>query len=117
MSLRIFNDHSANLSAAIAFYSPDICGGEGKNFEIRGWWNIAPHSSAVVFGGDCDFNRFWYCFAQASDGRKWTGPFNHSLPHEAFDTCWGIANTQQTIAGHFFQFDTGGADNVNLHLT
>src|SRR6478672_551879 len=118
MRLRIYNDWTAPLSAAIMFYSPDTCGGEGDNFELRGWWNIAPRGgSAVVFGGDVDFNRYWFIYAFATDGRTWTGPWRHGLPTGPFSACWGIGNTQQTIDGQFFRFDVGDNENYNMHLT
>ena len=80
--------------------------------------DIAPRGGrAVVFGGDVDFNRYWFIYAFATDGRSWTGPWRHGLPQQPFSACWGIGNTQQTIDGQFFRFDVGDNETYNMHLT
>jgi hypothetical protein len=118
MGLRIFNQHSAEVSTAIMFFNPDTCGGEGQDFEVMGWWNIAPAGNALVYANDVDFNRYWFAFAMAKDGRRWTGPWRHSLPSTAFAMrCWGLGSTSDTIDGEFFRFDVGDNEDYNLRLT
>lgn len=118
MGLRIFNQHSAPITTAIMFFSPGTCGGEGKDFEMMGWWNIAPGGSALVYANDVDINRYWFAYATASDGRRWAGEWRHSLPGTAFaQRCWGLGYSSDTEVGEFFRFDVGDNEDYNLRLT
>jgi len=114
MALTLCNSYSSRISAAIMFYSPDTCGGEGQNFEMQGWWNIEPGSCALVYGNDLeDLNRFWYYFAHSNDGAMWSGPFTASVPSEAFDQCYGVGVSPGEGIG-FRQLDIGDNDDYTL---
>jgi uncharacterized membrane protein len=114
MGLTLCNSYSQPISTAIMFFSPDTCGGEGENFEMMGWWNLAPGSCALVFANDLeDLNRFWYYFAHARDGTVWAGPWGASVPAEAFDQCFGIGiSTGESIG--FRELDVGDNDDFTL---
>jgi uncharacterized membrane protein len=119
MSLTLCNSYPTLISTAITFYSPDKCGGEGDNFEMMGWWNIAPGSCALVYGGDLqDLNRYSYYFAQAEDGAVWSGPYGASVPIAAFDQCYGIGviieNGDESVSIGFRELDIDSYDNYTL---
>jgi hypothetical protein len=42
MTLWLHNRTSSRISAAITFADRPMCGGEGGNYHVRGWWNIDP---------------------------------------------------------------------------
>lgn len=114
--LRICNSYSQTISTAISFFSPDECGGEGGDWQNIGWWVIAPGTCKVVYGNDLDdASRFWYFFAMAVDGRRWSGEFP-TFVHmtEAFNVCDGIGTTALTRVG-FRELDIG--DNEDFTLT
>jgi uncharacterized membrane protein len=91
LSLVFCNGYPALISTAVMFYSPDNCGGEGDNFEMVGWYNIAPGTCMTVVNGDIGgWNEYWYYFAMATDGSVWAGPYGASVPLSAFDQCYGI---------------------------
>lgn len=117
MALTLCNSHSRLISAAIMFYSPETCSGDGGDFELMGWWNIAPGSCTVVYENDLeDLNRFWYIFADSPDGTTWAGPFVRNVPTGAFGLCWGIGTSapgpNQTIG--FREFDIGDNDDITV---
>jgi uncharacterized membrane protein len=117
MGLTLCNSYPQAISTAIMFYSPDTCGGEGDNFEMMGWWNLAPGSCALVYANDLeDLNRYWYFFAHASDGAVWAGPWGASVPTHAFDQCFGIGvNPGESIG--FRELDVGDNDDYTLTFT
>jgi uncharacterized membrane protein len=88
------NGYPVHLYVAITFYSPDTCGGDGGDFEARGWWSIPPGGRAVVYGHDLeDLNRYWYYYAEADDGAKWSGPYDVLVSNKAFDLCYGAVSS------------------------
>ena len=122
MGLRLCNGYTGPISAAIMFYSPDSCGGEGGDFEMLGWWNLSPGTCALVFGDDVDdVNRFWYVYADSPDGNFWAGPFGATVPTDRpFDQCYGAgvggaSSAFQAIG--FRQIDVGDADDYTLTFT
>jgi len=120
MGLTISNQYTAPLSAAIMFLSPDTCSGEGLGWEMMGWWNINPGSSALVYANDLeDLNRYWYYFASAADGATWSGngTWTNQVERAAFDQCWGIGVSNDTTEVDFRQLDIGDNDNFTLNLT
>jgi uncharacterized membrane protein len=117
MGLRIANSYHARVATAIMFYSPQTCGGEGKNFQLIGWWNIDPGGSALVYANDLDdVNRYWYYHAHATDGAFWAGQWSYPCPPQAFNRCWGVG-VSDGISRGFRQLDIGSNDNFTLTLT
>ena len=119
MGLTLCNNYSTEITTAIMFYSPDTCGGEGEDFQMIGWWNLAPGSCALVYANDLDdLNRYWYYFAQAADGASWTGPFFASVPDAAFNQCYGIGvsigDGDESTEIAFRQLDIGDNDDYTL---
>jgi Protein of unknown function (DUF1036) len=114
VALTLCNGYSSEISTAIMFYSPNTCGGEGENFEMRGWWNIEPGSCALVDTDDLkDVNRYWFYFAHSSDGAVWSGPYGAAVPTEAFDQCYGIGVSPGEEI-NFRLLDIGSFDNYTL---
>jgi uncharacterized membrane protein len=113
----ICNRHPSQVWVAIMFYNTDACGGEGGNFQTKGWWSPQPGSCVRVFGGDVsDVNRYWYYYAEDGSGTVWAGEFSATVPQEAFTGCVSIGvSTQRTIG--FRQLDVGDSDNFTLNLT
>jgi uncharacterized membrane protein len=118
MGLQLCNAHRSQISAAIMFYSPETCAGDGGSFEMQGWWNIEPGSCALVYANDvAGLNRFWYVFAHAADGAFWAGQFAASVPRARFDECWGAqvggASSEFEQIG-FREIDVGDANDLTL---
>jgi uncharacterized membrane protein len=115
MGFRIVNHHSQQITVAIMYASPQSCSGAGRDWATEGWWNIAPGGSALVYGGDMNFNRNWYYHAHANDGTLWDGPIKASLPNAGFKSCLGTSASPGTNRG-FRQIDTGNVQNYTLTL-
>jgi uncharacterized membrane protein len=123
VGLTLCNSYPSTVWTAIMFYSPETCGGDGRDFEMMGWWPIEPGACALVYANDLeDLNRFWYYFAHARDGAVWAGPFGASVPRTAFgggQACWGA---QKTTPGSEFEsigfreLDIGDSDDFTLTL-
>jgi len=121
MGLTLCNSYPTRIWTAIMFYSPETCGGDGGDFEMTGWWALAPGSCALVYANDlADLNQFWYYFAQAADGAVWAGPFGANVPLTPFggdQACWGsqkvVAGTEFTRIG-YRELDIGDSDNYTL---
>ena len=119
MGLTLCNSYPTTIWTSIMFYSPETCGGEGDDFEMMGWWQIAPGSCALVYANDLeDVNQFWYYFARADDGTFWAGDRVAHVPLEPFggdQWCWGIG-----IAGPplhrigYRELDIGDNDDYTL---
>src|SRR3954468_3072850 len=122
MGLTLCNSYPARVSAAIAFYSPETCGGDGGDFEMMGWWPIEPGACAHVYANDlADVNRYWYYFAHSADGAFWAGPFGASVPRTAFGghgACYGaqhVTNEPTSFeAIGFCELDVGDNDDYTL---
>jgi uncharacterized membrane protein len=96
VGLTICNHYNAPVTAAIMFYSSESCSGEGRNWEMMGWWNIGPGSCALVYANDLgDLATHWYYYAHASNGVTWAGDgrWVNQVPTSAFNQCWGIGVT------------------------
>jgi uncharacterized membrane protein len=103
------------------FYSPETCGGEGKDFEMMGWWKIETGSCALVFANDLeDLNRFWYYFAESHDGAVWSGPFDGDVSPQPFGgDQWcqgqGKGDSENEIRQiGFRELDIGDSDDFTL---
>lgn len=122
MGLTLCNSYPKLISTAIMFWSPDTCGGEGDNFQMIGWWNIAPGACAFVYANDLeDLNRYWYYYAEAEDGAVWAGPYGASVPLAAFNQCYGIGviieNGNESVSIGFRELDIGDNDDYTLTFT
>jgi uncharacterized membrane protein len=109
--LTYVNGYTSTIWAMAEWYHP---GCENGNWEKKGWWRIEPGRSAVVFGDDVeDVNRFWYFFAHAADGAFWAGPFEETVPINAFDWCENTgSSTSRTIGMR--ELDVGDNDDFTL---
>jgi uncharacterized membrane protein len=61
-------------------------------------------------------NRYWYYYAEATDGAKWSGDFPTYVNNEAFDHCDSPPNSSMIVLG-FRELDVGDADNYTLTFT
>ena len=118
MGLVLCNGYPSGIWTSIMFYSPETCGGEGGDFEMMGWWRIAPGACALVYANDLeDVNRFWYYFAQADDGAVWAGPFTTGVPLHPFggdQYCWGLGSSEPGINIGYRELDIGDNDDYTL---
>ena len=110
--LTFSNGYSTKVWVAICFWSPDTCGQSG-NWQTMGWWGIDPGNSADVYHNDLkDLNRYWYFYAEAADGAKWSGDYGPMyVYHEAFNSCLHIASTAAYATVGLRQIDVDGADD------
>ena len=74
--LRFCNSYPRRIFVAISFMDTEFCGGEGGDWRNRGWWTVDPGACVQVHSGIVsNVNRFWYYFADADDGTRWSGDF------------------------------------------
>jgi uncharacterized membrane protein len=69
MSLAFVNNFTEDVWVAYMFYSPDVCGGEGNDWQAIGWFHVSVGESTVVYAnslGDVN-NRYWYFYAETPD--------------------------------------------------
>lgn len=70
MSLTFSNASSKTLWAMVEWSYPNCP--DGGEWMKKGWWQIEPGGTAVVYGGDVHaVNPIWYCYAYALDGSEW----------------------------------------------
>jgi len=90
--LRFANGYRSTIWAMVEWYHPNCP--DGGDWEKKGWWQIEPGQSAVVYGGDHRrVNRWWYYYAHAADGYHWPGDFPETVPVRAFQWCERTADT------------------------
>jgi uncharacterized membrane protein len=120
MGLVLCNGYPTTVWTSIMFYSPESCGGgDGGDFEMMGWWVLAPGSCALVYANDlADVNRYWYYFTEAADGAFWAGPFGANVPRTAFggdQWCWGTGRSiPELVRIGYREFDIGDNDDYTL---
>jgi hypothetical protein len=85
------NGYSSPLSVATMWYSPGTCGGDGGDWETRGWWNLNPGDS--VSTNVWTDNRYFCFYAEAWDGAVWGGPYGAQVSIYAFDGCIDIGTS------------------------
>jgi len=116
--LVICNGYPAHVYVAIMFYSPESCGGDGKDFETMGWWSVDRGSCVNVYANDLeDLNRYWYYYAEAADGAVWAGPYRVLVSNRAFDLCYGFVSSAD--ADRYIgmrELDIGDNDDYTLTL-
>jgi len=83
------NNYSSPVAAAVMWYSAGTCGGDGGDWETRGWWNLNPGDS--VNTNVWTDNRNFCIYAEAQDGTVWAGPYTTQVSMDSFDGCVGLA--------------------------
>jgi uncharacterized membrane protein len=115
MSLRVRNKYPKPISVMIEWHHPNCP--DGGDWRKAGWWNVQPGAVATVYGNDVDdVNRFWYFFAQATDGATWSGPISERVPSHAFELCASIASNMDRFIG-MREFDVDSNSTYTLNLT
>lgn len=97
MQICFRNSYSSPLSAAVMWYDPDNCGGDGGGWGTSGWWNLDPGQSVAtnVYTSDGNFA----VYAEAEDGAVWGGPYGPvDCSAQAFQGCVDIGNTNDTLS-------------------
>jgi uncharacterized membrane protein len=113
--LTFCNSYPHPIATAISFFDGRECGGpEGNGFKNIGWYWVQPGTCRVVYRNDVDdAGRYWYYYAEATDGTKWAGDFPTYVKFEAFDHCDSPPDTSMTAVG-FRELDVGDAENYTL---
>ena len=92
-----------------------------RPWHLIGWFNINPSQCAIVYANDLDDvqNRFWFFFAQATDGKVWAGDIGINTPNVAFDRCIDgpLSSAEDPHLRGFRRFDVGDNDDVTVNLT
>ena len=115
--LTFCNSSPAAIATCISFWEPEECGGEGNGWHNIGWYWVQPGACRVVFRNDLDdYGRFWYFYAESTDGRKWAGDLPTNIKRKAFDHCDAPANTSMQSVG-FRELDIGDVENYTLTFT
>jgi uncharacterized membrane protein len=116
--LAFCNGTRQDVWIAYMFYSPEDCGGEGRDWQAIGWFQVGPGQCRTVYENDLDdvSNRYWCYYAQNADASLvWAGPYPVYVSNAAFNHCIGEARTDWWIAG-FRLFDVGDADDFTMNL-
>jgi uncharacterized membrane protein len=95
--LQFHNAHDAAIWAMVEWSHPNCQ--DGGNWEKKGWWMIEPGQTAVVYGGDHHFNRYWYYYAHSSAGRQWGGSYSETVPPRSFQWCESTASSDSRTVG------------------
>jgi uncharacterized membrane protein len=113
---RFHNNTATTIWVAFQWYSPDCS--DGGSWETRGWWKLTPGQTKTVFGADLQsVDTYYYWYAEASDGSKWSGPFKTCTPLTAFDWCLNTCNTapETRILGYREKY-INGYNNYTINL-
>ena len=117
MGLTFCNSYPTAIATCISFWEPEECGAEGNGWHNIGWYWVEPGACRLVFENDIgDVGRFWYFYAEATDGATWSGDYPTNVTHEAFDFCDAPRNTAMFPLG-FRELDVGDAGNFTLTFT
>lgn len=111
MPISIRNSTPNPVDVAVAYYNEGCSPRYGK----RGWYNVAPGRTVVVFGGRSNHAYFRF-YAEDAFGHVWDGGDFTDVPNEAFDMCW-IANcTPCKRVGFFETRNASGGRQIILTL-
>lgn len=105
MQLCFQNDYRETVWIAVMWWDPDGCGQDG-NWGTRGWWGVDPGQgvSTNVWTG----NRYFYMYAEAADGARWTGPYGPvDASDAAFDSCVDIGSSADNLQLGMQEIDAG----------
>jgi uncharacterized membrane protein len=90
---------------------------DGGDWKKKGWWQIAPQQTAVVYGADvAALHSCSYFYAESADGREWAGPIPEYVPQRAFDWCVNTSSTDARRVG-MREVCTGNFNNYTVNLT
>jgi uncharacterized membrane protein len=92
MSLSFRNSTPAPVWLVFA-YSDSGCSSYGASWMKEGWWQIQPGGTVTVRGGASNGAKYFF-YAEGGGGRRWSGPYDTSVPTEAFTQCWGIGTSE-----------------------
>lgn len=91
------------------------CGANG--FAARGWYRVPPGGEVTVYNGNVDnVNRYWYWYAESTDGATWSGPFQTWVSNNAFTICYGAGCTPCRVVG-LQELDVNNNNNFRVTLT
>ncbi|GKS69361.1 hypothetical protein W03_13650 [Nitrosomonas sp. PY1] len=116
------NSTSSTVWVAFQWYSPNSCANDAQHdgglWETKGWYSIAPGQTKIVFGSDLQStgNRYYYWYAESSNGSVWSGAYNTYVPSTAFDWCLNTGSTNSRIVG-FREKYIGTSNNYTVNLT
>jgi len=118
MALNVVNRYSAPISVMVEYYHP-ACQDAGLSpWRKVGWYNIPPNSQkAVILGNLAGLNRYWYFYAQATDGMRWQGPFRELVRSSAFQECADLADNVHYRWIGMTELDVDGGADYFLVLT
>src|SRR4051794_18101466 len=111
--LQFCNKHQSTVWVAVIYYSPHCP--DGGDWAKKGWWQIEPGQCKIAIGGDLR-NRWYYFFAEASDGSFWAGGLTTQAPQRVFDWCLNTGSTDSRVLG-FRTIDTGSSKSHTVNLT
>jgi uncharacterized membrane protein len=116
VNLYFRNRYPSTVWVCIMFYSPARCGAYG-NWGTRGWWQIDPGQSKLVWVGNTN-NRYYAYYAHAADGAKWTGQYGPVyVYHQAFDSCLNIGSSAAYARVGMRLIDTDNYSSYTMTLT
>ncbi|HEX2049174.1 MAG TPA: DUF1036 domain-containing protein [Actinomycetota bacterium] len=112
--LTFCNGYREPIATAISFWEPEECGGPEQNgWHNIGWYWVDPGTCRVVYRNDVDDAGFWYVYAEATDGVKWSGEFPTRVKNVAFDICDWPPDTSMGVVD-FRELDVGDAENCTV---
>jgi Protein of unknown function (DUF1036) len=94
--VRFTNSRSAVMYVAYMrrdFNCQNLC---GEPWDVLGWINLQP--GETEHRDNPTNNRWFYYYAEATDGVVWSGPFPAEVINERFDKCTCLGVIQQNGA-------------------
>ena len=114
MSLIVRNSYPSTVWVSAMWYHPNCP--SGGNWELAGWWQLAPGEAKPTLLWDlASLNRYYAFYAEAANGATWSGPYNRLVSRSAYRWCEGIVSNDPITAG-FRLLDIGGSSTFILNL-
>jgi uncharacterized membrane protein len=89
------NNYHRPVWVVFAYKNTDMCGGEGGDFRVMGWYQVAPGATRTLLNGSLLFsNKYLYVYAESDDDRYWGGDYYTEVNTvSGFDTCWDYGHS------------------------
>lgn len=84
----------------------------GEPWEVRGWIRLEP--GETKYRANPTENRWFYYYAEATDGAVWIGPFVVQVTNSKFSTCTCVGKTGSYYNAGMRELDTAKWSGVRF---
>jgi uncharacterized membrane protein len=115
MSLKFVSIYpNATIYVSILFYTKK-CADLGE-FVKQGWWAVNDGETTEPYAGNLsDQNRYFYFYAEATDGQTWSGNYFYQVSQE-FNQCL-LDNTNCNRRVGYIELDIGSSGSQTVVLS